>query len=71
MAFEDALIKREVVEQTERRIVIHETWNLRHPDCPFVVLNMAGDTAPKGEPHHVEEYWLTPEEYKRNFGKRP
>jgi hypothetical protein len=34
-----ALVSREVTEQTERGVTFVDRWDLRHPQCPFVVVD--------------------------------
>ncbi len=63
MAIEDALVERKVVEQTESMVVIHETWDTTHPDCPFACF--PASYAPPA--HYTQSVALTPEEYKRKF----
>jgi hypothetical protein len=63
MAIEDALVERKVVEQTESAVVIHETWDTTHPDCPFAWFP-ASFAPPARYTQWVE---LTPEEYKQKF----
>ncbi len=36
---ENALISRRVFSVDQDSVVIHEVWNTKHPDCPFVVAN--------------------------------
>lgn len=36
MGFENALVSRKLVSQDDEHVVIHEIWDLKHPECPFV-----------------------------------
>jgi len=44
---------REVIETTPTHIMVRETWDLKHPDCPFVF--MEGDKYVKTYPVYPEK----------------
>lgn len=37
--FDCGLVKREIMSRAGEFVEIRETWNLRHPRCPFVMIN--------------------------------
>lgn len=56
---ENALVSRKLVWQRDDKVVLVETWDTAHPDCPFVVI---GGGEIKHNPHIIALH-MTEAEY--------
>lgn len=63
---ENALISRQIFGVDQGRVVVTETWDLDHPDCPFVCPQAIWGSLQKPTGRYQHQAVMTKEEYAAN-----